>query len=142
MDLHDTPVSEVMQSDFMHLSPDDGLDFVAEIMDLGRVRHFPVLSDGGLVGIVSQRDLLAASLTRVLDFEGIHRRAFLSSVKVEAVMTRAVHTVPPEMSLAEAARLLDRHKIGCLVVVATGGAPVGLLTESDLLAHAYRPTAE
>jgi CBS domain-containing protein len=120
----------------MHLAPDDGLDFVEEIMDLGRVRHFPVLEDGRLVGIVSQRDLLAASLTRVLDFEGAHRRAFLHSVEVREVMTRSVRTVTPQTTLAEVARLLDRHKIGCVVVM-EGERPVGLVTETDLLARAY-----
>ena len=105
-------------------------------MDLGRVRHFPVLQDGGLVGIVSQRDLMAASLTRVLDFEGAHRRAFLHSVEVREVMTRSVRTVTPDTTLAEVARLLDRHKIGCVVVM-DGERPVGLVTETDLLARAY-----
>lgn len=137
MDARQTPVSEVMQPEFMQLSPDDGLDFVEEIMGLGRVRHFPVVKDGELVGIVSQRDLLAASLTRVLDFEGAHRRAFLRSVKVEEVMTSKVRTVPPDATLAEVARLFGRHKIGCVPVVAEGGGTVGVVTETDLLAHAY-----
>jgi len=137
MDARETPVSDVMQPDFMHLSPDDGLDFVEEIMDLGRVRHFPVLSDGRLVGIVSQRDLLAASLTRVLDFDGPHRRAFLHSVKVSEVMTEKVRSVAPDTPLAEVARLFGRHKIGCVPVVDDEGQMVGLVTESDLLAHAY-----
>lgn len=137
MDARDTPVSEVMQPEFMHLSPDDGLDFVEEVMNLGRVRHFPVMKEGQLLGIVSQRDLLAASLTRILDFEGDQRRAFLRSVKVAEVMTRDVRTVPPDTSLAEVARCFDRHKIGCVMVVGKDGAPVGLVTETDLLAHAY-----
>ena len=138
MRAQDTPVSEVMQPEFMHLSPRDGLDFVEEVMGLGRVRHFPVLDDGKLVGIVSQRDLLAASLTRVLDFDGEHRRAFLRSVEVGEVMTRTVRTVPPDATLAEVARLFDRHKIGCVVVVDGDGTPLGLATETDLLARAYR----
>ena len=142
MDLRDTPVAEVMQAEFMHLSPQDGLDFVEEIMDLGRIRHFPVLRDGRLEGIVSQRDLLAASLTRVLDFDGPHRRAFLRSVKVEEVMTRDVRTVAPTAPLSEVARLLDRHKIGCVIVVDENDAPVGIVTETDLLAHAYQNDAE
>lgn len=137
MDPRETPVSEVMQPDFMHLSPDDGLDFVEEIMDLGRVRHFPVLRDGRLVGIVSQRDLLAASLTRVLDFDGPHRRAFLHSVKVEEVMTQKVRSVAPDTKLADVARLFGRHKIGCVPVVNDAGEMVGIVTESDLLVRAY-----
>jgi CBS domain-containing protein len=60
-------------------------------------------------------------------------------VEVEEVMTRDVQTVPPETTLEEAARLLLRHKIGCLVVVKEDAVPVGLVTETDLLREAYLP---
>lgn len=133
----DSPVSEIMQREFMHIAPNDGLDFVEEVMGIGRVRHFPVLDDGKLVGIVSQRDLLAASLTRVLAFEGEHRRSFLKSVPVSEVMTREVHTVSPATALREIARLFARYKIGCVVVIDDDGTPVGLVTETDLLTEAY-----
>jgi acetoin utilization protein AcuB len=101
-----------------------------------------VLRDGRLVGIVSQRDLLAASLTRVLDFEGTQRRTFLRSVKVEEVMTKDVRTVTPETSLGEVARLFDRHKLGCAPVLDASGELVGLVTETDLLARAYLVDAD
>ena len=133
----DVPVWEVMQSEFMHLSPKDELDFVEEIMNLGRVRHCPVLENGRLVGIVSQRDLLAASLTGVLEFDGRYRRSFLRSVRVEKVMTPDVRTVAPSTPLGEVAHILDRYKIGCLVVVEEAGRPVGIVTETDLLSRAY-----
>lgn len=133
----DVPVSEVMQREFMHLSAQDGLDFVDEIMQLGRVRHFPVLEGGKLVGVVSHRDLLAASLTRVLDFEGPHRRSFLRSVQVSEVMTKDVRTVAPDTPLSDVARQMLRYKIGCIVVVGDDDVPLGLVTESDLLSHSY-----
>ena len=137
MDASQVAVSEVMQTEFMHLSPKDGLDFVEEVMGLGRVRHFPVLDDGKLVGIVSHRDLLAASLTRILDFEGTHRRSFLRSVEVGEVMSRDVRTVSPDTPLADVARTMLRHKIGCVMVIDDEQEPVGLVTESDLLSRAY-----
>jgi CBS domain-containing protein len=137
MDPSEVPVSEVMQPDFMSLSPKDGLDFVEEVMDLGRIRHFPVLDGERLVGIVSHRDLLAASLTRILDFDGPHRRSFLRSVEVGEVMSRDVRTVGPATPLHDVARVLLRHKIGCVVVVDEAKRPLGIVTESDLLARAY-----
>lgn len=136
MDPRHVPVSEVMKPEFMALSPKDDLSFVEEIMDLGRVRHFPVVDEGRLVGIVSHRDLLAASLTRVLEFPADHRRTFLRSVTVGEVMHSDVRTVGPDTPLVEVARILDRHKIGC-VVVTEGTQAVGLVTETDLLAQAY-----
>jgi CBS domain-containing protein len=130
-------VGDIMRRDFVSLHANDKLDFVEDVMSLGRIRHLPVLENGRLVGIVSQRDLLAASLSRVLDFDAPERRTFLRSVEVAETMTREVVTVHPQTPLPEAARLMLRHAIGSLPVVAEDGTPVGLVTESDLLRAAY-----
>jgi len=142
MDAAARPVSEIMQTDFVSVSLHDRLDFADQVMRLGRIRHLPVLEKGRVVGIVSNRDILAASLTKVLQFGLVERRAFLRSVAVEEVMTSHVHTVTPSSTLSEAARLLLRHKIGCLPVVDPVGAPLGLVTETDLLRAAFLPPEE
>jgi CBS domain-containing protein len=126
-----------MQADFIHLGVDDRLDFADQLMRLGRIRHMPVLDKGRLVGIVSNRDLLAASLTRVLDFEEKQRRTFLRSVEVREVMTAQVISVTPDTPVSEAARLMLLHKIGCLPVVDADQKLRGLLTETDLIRAAY-----
>lgn len=132
-------VSDIMRQEFVSLEAGDRVDFAEQIMRLGRIRHLPVVAQGRLVGIVSNRDLLSASLSKVLEFTRERQKAFLGTVDVQEVMTRDVQTVPPETSLDEAARLMLRHKIGCLVVVSPEGTPLGLLTESDLLREAYLP---
>jgi len=91
-----------------------------------------------VAGIVSNRDLLEASLTSVLNFDATARRSFLRSIDVAEVMVRDVETVTPETSLAAAARRLIERKIGCLPVVDGAGIMIGLVTETDLLAAAYR----
>jgi CBS domain-containing protein len=130
-------VADIMRKDFVSLQEGDRLDFAEDVMRLGRIRHLPVLQQGRLAGIVSQRDLLAHSLSRTLDFDPQDRRSFLKSVDVSEAMTREVVTVDPGTSLEEAARLLIRHQIGCLPVVGSDGVPVGLVTETDLLRAAY-----
>lgn len=139
MSLRHRTVSEIMRPEFVSLELSDKLDFAQQIMQLGRFRHLPVLLQGRLVGIVSSRDLLAASLSKVLQLARERQLSFLGMVEVEEVMTRDVQTVPPETTLEEAARLLLRHKIGCLVVVKEDDVPVGLVTETDLLREAYLP---
>jgi CBS domain-containing protein len=139
MSLRHRTVSEIMRTEFVSLELSDKLDFAQQIMQLGRIRHLPVLLQGRLVGIVSSRDLLAASLSKVLQFARERRVSFLGMVEVEEVMTRDVQTVPPQTTLEEAARLLLRHKIGCLVVVKEDRLPLGLVTETDLLREAYLP---
>lgn len=131
-------VSEVMRTEFTALRAGDRLDLVDQVMKLGRVRHLPVLDAAGHVqGIVSNRDLLEASLTNVLAFEPDQRRTFLHSIAVDEVMTRNVETIAPGATLAAAANRMVGHKIGCLPVVGPTGAMVGLITETDLLAAAF-----
>ncbi len=93
-----------------------------------RFRPMPGVEDGGgLVGIVTQRDLLVAA--RVLE-----RRIDLDDDRpVSEVMNREVDTVRPECCAAEAARHMLRTKRSCLPVVDETGTLVGILTEADYL---------
>ena len=137
MDPATQSVERIMAHEFLSVGSDERLDFVDDVMGLGRIRHLPVVDEGRLVGVVSQRDLLAASLSRVLDFDGSQRRTFLRSVGVAEVMARNPITVSPSTPLRDAARLILRHKIGCLPVVDEDGRCIGLVTETDLLRGVY-----
>ena len=133
MDPRMRKVSNVMQSEMATLAQDEHLDLAEDVMRLGRVRHLPVVEDSRLVGIVSSRDLLAASLAKSLDFDAASRRAFIRSIEVSEAMSRDVVTVEPDATLREAARVMVERKIGCLPVVKPDRTLVGLLTETDLL---------
>jgi len=137
------PIETIMRTEFASLRPEDRLDLADQVMKLGRVRHLPVLDgDGRVVGIVSNRDLLEASLTSVLSFESSERRGFLRSIGVSEVMTADVETVGPLTPLVVAAGRLIRNKIGCLPVVREDGTMIGLVTETDLLIAAYLPDSD
>jgi CBS domain-containing membrane protein len=142
MSVSEGVVSDVMQTEIVSLGVGDRLDLVEDIMRLGRVRHLPVLDDGRLVGLVSNRDLLAASLSKALDFEPMQRRSFVRSVQVDEVMSRDLVTVEPSTPLRKAAAMLLERKIGCLPVVKPDGTLVGLLSESDLVRAAFLSDAE
>ena len=139
MGVDDRRVSELMRSEVVTLGASDRLDLADDVMRLGRVRHIPVLDDGRVVGIVTHRDLLAASLSKALAFDPKQRRTFLHSVDVGEVMTRDVVTVAADATLGEAATLLLGRRIGCLPVVKPDGTLVGLVTETDLLRAAFLP---
>lgn len=132
------PVSAAMSAEFASVRANDRLDFADQIMQLGRVRHMPVLDAAGrVVGIVSHRDLLENSLSRLLAIEPAARRAHLGTVEVAEVMTRRVETIAPGATLARAAERMLHHRIGCLPVVRHDGVMIGILTETDLLRRAY-----
>ena len=129
----DRPVSEIMEREVVTLQQGDRLDLADDIMRLGRIRHLPVLEGDRLVGVLSSRDLLAASLSKALDFEPLQRRAFMRAVEVKEVMTQEVDTTTPDTPASEAGRRMLRRKIGCVPVVDEHGLFVGLVTETDLV---------
>jgi CBS domain-containing protein len=136
MDPRKRLVSEVMQAEVATLAPAERLDLVEDVMRLGRIRHMPVLDGSRVVGLVSNRDLLAASLAKSIEFEPSEKRTFLRSVEVAEVMSRDLVTVEPEANLRDAASLMIEHKIGSLLVVKPDGTLLGLITETDLLVAA------
>jgi len=143
MDLRQRPVSEIMRREVATLTAGEKLDLTQDIMNLGRVRHLPVLdAEQRVIGIVSHRDVLAAAMSQVLDFDPKSRRTFLRSIEVSEVMAKDVVTAGPDTALAEIARILVERKIGCVPVVSPRGELLGLVTESDLLAAAFLDGAD
>lgn len=127
-------VRDLMKSKVVSISADDTLRIVHEIMELGRVRHLPVVRSGRLVGVVSQRDLLHASLSNVIGIPREEQDLFLEGVKIGEVMSSPPTWIAPDASVQEAAALMAEKKIGCLPVV-DGEKIAGILTETDLLQH-------
>ena len=133
----ETLVRDIMSEKIVTISADDSLSTVEDIMLLGGVRHMPVVRGGQLVGVVSQRDLLRASLSNLTHYGVDQRRAFLQAVEIRRVMSEPAVTITPGARVGEAAREMAERKIGCLPVV-EGDELVGMLTETDLLQYYAR----
>jgi CBS domain-containing protein len=129
-------VRDIMQHKIVTVSAGDRLSTVEDIMTLGGVRHMPVVSAGELVGVVSERDLLRASLSSLSeDYASDQRRAFLHAVEIASVMSSPPITIGPESEIRDAARTMAERKIGCLPVVEPPRKLIGLVTETDLLRY-------
>ena len=134
-----TLVQDIMTSEVTTLKRNEKLTIADDVMQLGRIRHLPVLDDDEqeVVGIVSQRDLFRGALAQALGYGQHARRKVLGTLLVKDVMTTDVITTTPETPLAEAARVLMERKIGSLPVVKDGRL-VGILTEGDFVALVAR----
>jgi predicted transcriptional regulator len=127
-------VRDIMQHKIVTVSAGDRLSTVEDIMTLGGVRHMPVVSEGKLVGVVSERDLLRMSLSSLTEATASdHQRAFLMTVEIAGVMSAPAITIEPDSTIREAARVMAERKIGCLPVVKPPRTLVGLITETDVL---------
>ena len=93
-----------------------------------RIRHLPVLEEGRLVGIVSDRDLRSAAPA----FGDPERASALEKIRISDVMARDVVSAHPDDPIEEAANRMRERKIGCLPVVKYGEM-VGIVTSSDVM---------
>lgn len=130
-------VKDIMAGEVITLDVDEELSLADDIMQLGRIRHLPVVENEKLLGIVSQRDLFKASLASVLGFGEKAKRDFLKTVSVKEIMVKEVITVSPDFDAKEAVKIMLEKKIGCLPVVEEDKL-VGLITETDILKQFIR----
>ena len=126
-------VKDLMRTHVVTLRSTDALDVAEDIMNMGRIRHLPVVdAEGRLVGILTQRDLFKASISSVLGFAQEKEHQWLGTVPVREVMAKEVTTIEPEAGVVEAVDKMIAGKFGCLPVVENGKL-VGLITETDCL---------
>lgn len=124
-------VRDVMTADPETIDYDAGLDKAAEKMRELNVGVLPVLADGSLAGMITDRDLALATA------EGT--RAW-GDKRVRDVMSEMPVTISPHMSVEEAARLMAERQIRRLPVV-EGATLVGIVALGDLAADADRQAA-
>jgi CBS domain-containing protein len=127
-------VREIMMGSPVTLKPGDTLDLANDVISLGRIRHIPVVDDGRLVGLLSERDLIGAAATTIFGLKQKSKSALLKSFLIKDVMKKKLITVKPDTPIKDAARLMKEKKIGCLPVV-NEGALVGLVTTTDILRY-------
>jgi CBS domain-containing membrane protein len=126
-------VTDVMSRDVQVVKRNDQLSVADTLMKQARIRHLPVLDEDGLVcAVVSQRDLFRGALLRALGYGARAEEAMLRQVPVKEAMSAEIHTIGPDATVADAARVMVERKVGCLPVV-DGGKLVGIVTETDFV---------
>ncbi len=118
-------VKDIMKRPVITIGPQATLREAHQLMWERGIRHLPVLDEGRLVGIITDRDIrLATSVLRP--------NPLSCDARVYEVMKRPVLTADPLDPVEDAARLMREEKVGCLPVV-EGKELVGIITGIDLL---------
>jgi acetoin utilization protein AcuB len=130
-------VREWMSAPVHTVKPLDSIARAREILERERVNQLPVVVNGRLVGIVTDRDLRDA-FPSVMEIAGSRSRrrqaaaAAPEEIAVEAVMSRDPFTIGPDEPIEKAAWIMRRERIGALPVLEQRRL-VGLIARSDLL---------
>ena len=117
------PVSEFMTSAAFTIGPDQTLSSAHHVMREHQIRHLPVVHEGRIVGIVSQRDLHVIETLQDVDPD---------EVTVDDAMSEDVVMVAPEAPLDEVAAMMVERRLGSVVVVRDDHLQ-GIFTTTDAL---------
>jgi CBS domain-containing protein len=127
-------VADLMTRAVVTIAPGDTLARAYTLMRLRRIRHLPVVTgDRHLAGIVTHRDLLAASSSALNVPAEADRLRLLGLARAVDVMETHVSVAAPGDPAAVAGERMIRHKIGCLPVVGADGRLAGIVTEEDFV---------
>lgn len=97
------------------------------------IRRVPVLRDGKLVGILTERMLLTYSPGKSSSLDAWEANYLLARTQVTEVMNPNPNTVTPDTELADAAQLIHDRKLNGITVVDEKGDLVGILTTTNAL---------
>lgn len=138
---------DIMTSEVITVGPDTSVEEAAEIMSENDISGLPVIEEGNLIGIVTEKDLIIKN--KKLHFPDyinlIGGIIYLESykkfqeefkkyvaVKVEQLMTKDVETISPDTPVEEIADLMSREEVNRLPVL-DGDKLVGIVTRKDLI---------
>ena len=124
-------VEEFMGRDLFTVQPNDIVALVSEIMDWQKIKYVAVENENGnLVGLVTARLLLK-------HYKDLDNLDSDQPIPVKSLMIKNPITIKPESTIKEAMEKLQKHSIGCLLVV-KGKRLVGIITSENVLAITQR----
>lgn len=121
-----------MTRDPITVEPDTPMMEAEHIMKENKIRGLPVMKGKKLVGIVTDRDIKAASPSAATTLDMHELLYLLAKVKVKEIMTKDPITICDDDTVEEAAVVMLRHKISHLPVMSEKKELVGLITETDI----------
>ncbi|HVC42073.1 MAG TPA: CBS domain-containing protein [Candidatus Saccharimonadales bacterium] len=140
-------VGDVMTRDVVTVSPDAAFKHIEQLMDEHHLSALPVLdAKGGVVGVVSEADLMlrteaAAEEPGRWTHDARERRSKAHAQTAAGLMSSPAVTVPSNLPLAAAARLMRKQSVKRLPVVDSGRL-VGIVSRADVLKSYLRSDAE
>lgn len=149
-------VREAMQKDVIKFKDVDTISYVANVLREKKISGAPIVDeDNKVIGVVSEGDIMRLIevhspninliLPAPLDIielpvrmrleldelaEGVARAA---SVLVGEIMTKDVKVTSEDVSISDAAGLMDKHNINRLPVIDKNNKLIGILTRGDII---------
>jgi acetoin utilization protein AcuB len=126
------PVQDWMSKDLITIDEDTSIMKASKVMKQNDIQHLPVMSQGRLTGIISDRDLKEATPSKATTLD-IHEMYYLlDKVVVKSLMSKTLITIAPGDTVEKAAAIMLKHHVSALPVVDASGALAGIITKGDI----------
>ena len=126
-------VKDIMTQDVYVLYANDDLDLVQTLIKSRHTRYIPIVDNKGFfVGLITHRDLLSLTLSRLATMNNNGHEGLNGHVPIRKIMQNGILTADPDMNLATGLSIFLKNTVGCLPVVSKRKL-VGILTEADFL---------
>jgi acetoin utilization protein AcuB len=125
-------VKDWMTKEVITVEEDVSIMKASKVMKDKGFQHLPVMKQGRLTGMVSDRDLKEAHPSKATTLD-IHELYYLlDKLKVEKVMSKPPYTISGNETTDKAAALMLKHDISALPVVDHKGELQGIITKGDV----------
>lgn len=114
-------VIEVASHDLITLTPSMNVKDAASVLSENKIEGAPIIEDEEVVGILTLSDISKA----IADGN--------ESLKITELMSKNIITVEKDLMIADAIEVMNKNKIGRLIVVDNDNLPLGIVTRTDLL---------
>ena len=126
-------VKDWMSKNVVTIDPEDSMHEAVELMKKHKIRFLPVVKNGILKGVVTDRDIKRSSASDATSLEVHEMFYILSKIQVDDIMSRDPVSIPDDYTVEEAAEILLKHKFSGLPVLNRSGGISGVITLTDLL---------
>jgi len=126
------PVQDWMSKDLVTVDADTSIMKASKVMKQNNIQHLPVMSQGRLAGIVSDRDLKEATPSKATTLDIHEMYHLLDTITVKSLMPKHLFTITPRETVEKAAAVMLKQHISALPVVDAQGALAGIITKGDI----------
>lgn len=124
-------VADWMTREVITVEPQESVLRAMHVMRDRGIKHLPVVKDGRLAGVISDRDIKAYCPSKATALDVYEINYLLSKAAVHEAMGARLLTIAPEAPVEEAAMVMLDENIGCLPVV-SGGTLAGIISDRDI----------
>jgi len=125
-------VENWMSKDVVTVDVNDSMQYAIRLLKEHNMRGLPVMENGKLAGVITDRDLKRASASDATTLEIYELLYLISKIKIKEIMTKNPITVPLDYTIDEAAEILLDNKLTGAPVVDNEGKVVGVITQTDI----------